>query len=144
MGAYTLVTRPKAKTDVLVKWANGTVTRQRVSVYRFAFKPSWSRSAYNREMEFRLIWPCRNAFDSSKSKPEEFGVWDSDWKPGNVLAGVEPNTVFRTRGHVSLCDESIGSHYPSVGETMAEPRYVEDAPGRVWAKPLEQVEILFS
>jgi hypothetical protein len=142
MGAYTLVTRPKAKTDVLVKWANGTVTRQRV--YRFAFKPSWSRSAYNREMEFRLIWPCRNAFDSSKSKPEEFGVWASDWTPGTPLVSTEPNTVFRTRGHVSLCDESIGGHYPSVGETMAEPPYVEAEPSKMWAKPLEQTEIIFS
>jgi len=143
MGAYTLVTKPSAKTEVWVKWANGTITRQRVSVYHFAYKPSYSWEGYNRQMEFKHVWPCRNAFDRSKTTPEEFGMWDSDWKKGTTAEiGA---CVFRTRSHVSLCDESIGGYYPAVGTTIAEPQYVEEFDtSKMWAKPLDQLEILFS
>lgn len=145
MGAYILVTSPRYVTEVYAKFKDGTQRRVKVSVYRYAYKPSYSWEGFNQEMEFKYVWPCRNAFERSGKRPEQFGIWDSDWKPGQKLTdGVE--SLFLTNDFVSLNDETLGGPRHQYVATTTEPEYVEsDEPNFLGCPvPLEQLEIVFA
>jgi hypothetical protein len=140
MGAYILVTSPEYITEVYAKFSDGARKLIKVSVYRYAYKPSYSWDKFNQKMEFKYVWPCRNAFSRAGKRPEIYGIWDSDWKPGMALSD-NINNVFLTSGHVALNDESLGgAHFPYVA-LEAEAEYIANREPDI---PREQLKMVFA